>query len=414
MTVGGTRIHSRQQLTLLGEEDVASRSARPGRTLDAFSELVHRIYEAGLEPALWTGVVRQVANSLGASKGLLFTPRLAPHHGGLVFPAGIEEHTLLTWATHFIDKDVWTQAAIRKDLFRTNICWTDADLVPERELVRSSFYTHFLSHIDIHRVCAGTIFGEGPAMPTTALSVFRGEADPPFDDDDLEWMRRLVPHLSRSVGLMMRLDMQGTQIASTRAAFDRLPFGVALLDEDMQVVHCNAAARDVMSRGDGLMIDAGNRLESRVAGEESGSLSRWLEDVRDLALPQPHFCDGFQVERHGVDAPCHYLVQCVPIAPPSAWAPAEGVARYVIFISDPAATELPTIERLIALYSLTRAQARAALALALGGSYKSVARELGVSEETVRSHVKEIYPKLRVNRQADLVRLLLSLGRVRV
>jgi DNA-binding CsgD family transcriptional regulator len=30
--------------------------------------------------------------------------------------------------------------------------------------------------------------------------------------------------------------------------------------------------------------------------------------------------------------------------------------------------------------------------------------------ETVRSHIKDIYPKTRVNRQADLVRLILSLA----
>ncbi len=35
---------------------------------------------------------------------------------------------------------------------------------------------------------------------------------------------------------------------------------------------------------------------------------------------------------------------------------------------------------------------------------------LKMAEETVRSHVKEIYPKTRVHRQADLVRLVLSLS----
>jgi DNA-binding CsgD family transcriptional regulator len=104
----------------------------------------------------------------------------------------------------------------------------------------------------------------------------------------------------------------------------------------------------------------------------------------------------------------------VQISSPLGWAAEEGEARYVVFITDPAAVEMPTLERLAALYSLTRAQARAALALAAGASYKGAARQLGVTEETVRSHVKDIYPKLRVNRQADLVRLLLSLGQVRV
>lgn len=55
-------------------------------------------------------------------------------------------------------------------------------------------------------------------------------------------------------------------------------------------------------------------------------------------------------------------------------------------------------------------QARVARAFAGGGLYKDVARNLGISEETVRSHVKEIYPKTRVNRQADLARTLATLA----
>jgi len=401
-------------LTLLGEEAVAVPSARSGRTLDLFSDLVHRIYEAGLEPARWESVVGLIAESLGGSKGLLFTPRLAPHHGGLVFPAGIEEKTIQTWATHFIDKDVWAHAAIRKGLFEANLCWTDGDLLPDPELVKSSFYRDFLRHIDIRRVCVGIVFREGPAMPTTALSIFRGEGRPRFGEAEVEWMRRLVPHLSRSLGLMQRLDMQRAQLASSRAAFDRLPFGVVLLDEDMAVVHCNATAQGVLSRRDGLALDARNRLDG-LAADDTRALSHWLEGVRDPVLPQPHFCEGFPVARRGGDRPrARYLVQCVRISSPLGWAAEEGEARYVVFITDPAAVELPTLERLVALYSLTRAQARAALALAMGASYKGAARQLGVTEETVRSHVKDIYPKLRVNRQADLVRLLLSLGQVRV
>ncbi len=51
-----------------------------------------------------------------------------------------------------------------------------------------------------------------------------------------------------------------------------------------------------------------------------------------------------------------------------------------------------------------------ALAFAQGSTYKQVAESMDISEETVRSHVREIYPKTRVNRQADLVRLVLALA----
>jgi DNA-binding CsgD family transcriptional regulator len=62
------------------------------------------------------------------------------------------------------------------------------------------------------------------------------------------------------------------------------------------------------------------------------------------------------------------------------------------------------------VFGLTQAQANVAREFSSGGSYKQVARRLQISVETMRSHIKEIYPKTRVNQQADLVRLVLSLA----
>jgi len=57
---------------------------------------------------------------------------------------------------------------------------------------------------------------------------------------------------------------------------------------------------------------------------------------------------------------------------------------------------------------LTPAEARVAVRMARGSSTARVARELGVSLETVRTHLKRIYAKLGTTRQADLVRILLT------
>jgi len=388
-----------------------------GRSLDDFSDLVHLIYDAGLHPERWGATVAAIARSLGATKGLLFTPRLAPQHGGLVFPAGIAEKTLQLWGSRFIDKDTWAHAALAKGLFTGNHCWTDADLVPDREFVASSFYRDFLRDIDIRHVCGGVVFDEGPGLPITALSVFRGAAQPYFEAADVEWLRRLIPHVSRSLGFMRRLEMNRAQVASTRAAFDRLPFGVALLGRDMEVVYLNSAADKVLERRDGLALDAARRLEGSSGKARSPSLAHWLCGLKDgNLLEQPHFSEGFSVARTGTGpgAARRYFVQCAPVPESSGWGEPQDEARFVAFITDPLALRLPSRDRLMVVFQLTRAQADTALELARGASYKAVARKLGVSEETVRSHVKAIYPKTRVHRQADLVRLVLSLAQVAV
>lgn len=79
-------------------------------------------------------------------------------------------------------------------------------------------------------------------------------------------------------------------------------------------------------------------------------------------------------------------------------------------MTDPQAGQLPGPGRLGELYGLTPAEANVACEFAMGYSYKEVARRLNISEDTVRAHIKQIYHKTRVNRQSDLVRLILSMS----
>jgi DNA-binding CsgD family transcriptional regulator len=57
---------------------------------------------------------------------------------------------------------------------------------------------------------------------------------------------------------------------------------------------------------------------------------------------------------------------------------------------------------------LSPTESRIALAIAQGQTTKEIAFKAGIAESTVRSHVKSIYKKLDISRQADLVRLLLD------
>lgn len=373
------------------------------------SDLVHLIYDASVHPERWNGVVAAIAASFGTSKGLLFTPFLAPQHGGLIFPVGIDEAALQLWASSYIDKDIWAQRAQARGLLRAGAVLLDHEIVPREEFLASPFYREFLGTIGIGRVCTSIVFEGTPGLPATSISIFRDAREPAFDQADAQWMKLLAAHVSRGLGLMQRLDTARLQYTSLLASLDRLNFGVALLNDGMQVLHLNQAAQGVINRRDGIFINADRQLESNPAAKRSQSLSRWLTTVRDTpAAEQGHFLEGCRVARN--EGKRHYAIQCAAVLATSAWTAQNEGVRFVVFIIDPSALQLPSVSRLTALYGLTEAQAKVAREFSSGGSYKQVAHRLRISEETVRSHIKEIYPKTRVNRQADLVRLILSLA----
>ena len=59
---------------------------------------------------------------------------------------------------------------------------------------------------------------------------------------------------------------------------------------------------------------------------------------------------------------------------------------------------------------LTRAESQVAVWLAEGRSVREMAEATGHTRDAVYWHLKQIYQKLPVSRQADLVRLVLSLA----
>ena len=63
-----------------------------------------------------------------------------------------------------------------------------------------------------------------------------------------------------------------------------------------------------------------------------------------------------------------------------------------------------------AALGLTAMESRMAVLLAEGMSVREIAAATGRGESTIRTHVKHMFAKHRVSRQADLVRLVLSLA----
>lgn len=387
------------------------------------SELTHLIYNAALHPEQWNNVVAAIAASFNCTQGLLLTPYLGPQHGGFYFYLGIEEAYVQLYATHYIDKNIWLQGIEKHGLWLEGQAYTGDELVPRDEFLTSPFYREFLRPQNTAQTCQGIVFAGSADLPATLLDVFRDLHEPAFDEHDKAWMRLLVPHVSRSLGLMLRLETARVQNAALLASFNRLNFGVALLNEEMQVLHLNQAAQGVMQRGDGLSLNAQRQLEGRASSGENllQTVSSWLENMRDTPLSaQSHFLHGAVVARenvldendrsHNRRGKKYYDLQCVPLPKTDAWFAQQQDARYVVFITDPRAVKLPSTERLHELYSLTATQAKVTCEFARGASYKNVAQRLRISEDTVRSHIKEIYRKTRVNRQADLVHLILSIS----
>jgi DNA-binding CsgD family transcriptional regulator len=86
-----------------------------------------------------------------------------------------------------------------------------------------------------------------------------------------------------------------------------------------------------------------------------------------------------------------------------------------LFVDDPCEDTTRTQTDVYArAFQLTPAEVRLAVHLASGVSLTEAAERFGVTHNTVRAQLRSIFDKTDTHRQADLVRLLHSSGRLRV
>ena len=165
------------------------------------------------------------------------------------------------------------------------------------------------------------------------------------------------------------------------------------------------AGEPILVAGDGLTIQ-GEALRA-VQADESARLGRLLSHAANRAADQAPTSGGAL----SISRPCgaHPLsVMVVPLRTKGE-GPGDRAPAAAVFVSDPEVRLDSNQQHLRELYALTVVEAR----LAQGKSVNEAAAAMGITINTARAYLKRIYDKTGVRRQPELVRVLLSLPRLR-
>ena len=197
-------------------------------------------------------------------------------------------------------------------------------------------------------------------------------------------------------------DMAGT----LKLVLDRLERGVVVTDAEGKVRFANGAADRLLTRGDVLDV-TGGRIRGKRSADSRELLGLVQRAARTAVGDDSIATDALAVSGDG-DGPSLAIV-----AEPLAAAHSDSLghrseAGAVLFISDSEACTSPSSERLRIVYGLTPAEARLAALVVEGQDSASAALTLGVSPNTVKFHLKTIFDKVGVSRQAELVRRVLA------
>lgn len=243
------------------------------------------------------------------------------------------------------------------------------------------------------------------SLPSLAIktSPRRYEIDPVVAPLEAESGGAAAAMLNRAADRPFHLLMAGFE------ALDLVNIGVVVADISGQLLLANKTAEQVLETRDGITLTPRGVL--RASGACGTALSGLL---RQFGSPGPRGLETsgtvLAVQRPSGKRPLTLLVRSVEGSSEQDL----GGPRILIFILDPE-FPLETAEaELRQLYGLTSTEACLANLLMEGKTLDDCCDALGIRRSTARTHLQHLFEKVGVQRQSELVSLLLkSIGLVR-
>ena len=231
----------------------------------------------------------------------------------------------------------------------------------------------------------------------------------PVDSDGwgssrIAMVEALLPHLRQFVRIRQALVRAKARETTVTALLDNARIGVIQLDRRGRILEVNDRARSILRHGDGLS-DRDNMLRARTPADQIR-----LERLVGAALPASRGAavSGSMLLRRSTVLP-PFVVHAKPVDVPQPDYGARHVAALVLIV-EPGRHHRIDPGLVARILQLTPAEAQVAVRLAEGKSVRDMAEASGHTEGAVYWHLKQIYRKQSISRQADLVRLVLSLA----
>jgi DNA-binding NarL/FixJ family response regulator len=240
--------------------------------------------------------------------------------------------------------------------------------------------------------------------------------------NDGRTMSSMPPHNTQPFKAAERRARAAASVANDALAdaANAIPRGLLVFDCDARVLAHNAAAARMLSRGAPLALApiSGRPIGvMRLAGSDAALQAAVKQAVHECAMPSGPPDSGLEsvsaarslridTAAIGRSSVLHLAPVRRPIRSGSPGTAGSAVIGTLIHFGP---REPLGVALLAELFDLSTSSARVAEAYLRVDSVKEAARQLGISTNTVKTHLAKVYERTGCSRQSQLVRLVMSL-----
>ena len=279
---------------------------------------------------------------------------------------------------------------------------TGRDLYTAEELHTSRAYNEALRRGQYQQGLNVRLAGPGGSPMTWSLADPVASAG--WGSSQIALVRRLTPHIRQFIRVRQALVRAQAGDTTVTALLETHRIGVVHLDRRGRILAVNDRALSLLRQGEWLS-DAEGVLQAREPDDQY-RLARLVAE----ALPPSGAVPVSGSMRLGrVSGLPPFVVHVKPMGVPQPDYGARHVAALVLIV-EPGRHPRLDPDVVARTLGLTLAESQVAAWLADGQNVRDIARATGLTEGAIYWHLKQIYKKLPISRQVDLVRLVLSIA----
>lgn len=364
---------------------------------EAFDSLICSIYDAALDATIWPGVMERISRYLVASGASVISEDRVHFDARLYYDYGFDPK----WTELYIEKYVALNPLPRIGIaYPVDQVFTQYDLIPAEEFKATKFYLEWVKPQGI--VDTAVVNLDKTATSFAALVVRRSEREGLFDEEARQRMARIAPHVRRAVLVGKTIQFHKTKSALLDESLSKLAAAVFLVGTDGRIVFASEAANQLLR--DGTILHETNlalvATSAKADTALSGAIAAALQGDEALGVR------GTAIEL-SASLNDRWLAHVLPlVAGTRRNAGQPHLAAAAVFVRKASLDLQWPLDAIGKLYNLTPGEIRVLQGVVDIGGVPAIAEKQGVTQDTVRTHLKNIFAKTGIKRQADLIKLV--------
>lgn len=337
---------------------------------ERYSMLIESIYDAALNPELWSAAVANLKDEFNSIAAGLFIQTEDRKLDGYFFE-GLDPEQMDIYGENFAENNPWFSIP---GLMKPGWCLKQD-------------YRHAMGGSLVDR--------EGNLLNFT---FFRSKDAGYYTDDEINRYRSLYRHLLKAIEINSHIECIENRSLVNEATLDKLRLGVAFLDAKGQVIFLNDYFQKLLKKKDnGILV---KKCHLKASNRHNTAL---------LNMAIRNALTAGKSSTIALTRPLRSALS-VNVIPSTSkrWLMDEKQVTLTVFITDPDDRDMTNIEYLVSRWKLSPLEARFTSHLLQGNTIREISELMALKISTAQWYSKQIMQKLEVNRQSELIIKLMS------